>query len=112
MWLDVLEQLAVVLAGAEVEGFLCVCVEERDGHAALLRVLVVEAVQLAGDVVLLEDLEAHGAEGVVQVVAHLGDGMQAAAEGHGARYGDVEVGIHLGELQPETLGSPLHYRRL
>ena len=41
MWLDVLEQLAVVLAGAEVEGFLCVCVEERDGHAALLRILAV-----------------------------------------------------------------------
>ena len=61
-------------------------------------VQVVEAVQLAGDVVLLEDLEAHGAEGVVQVVAHLGDGVQAAAEGHGARHGDVEVGIHLGGL--------------
>ena len=61
-------------------------------------VQVVEAVQLAGDVVLLEDLEAHGAEGVVQVVAHLGDGVQAAAEGHGARHGDVEVGIHLGRL--------------
>ena len=44
-------------------------------------VQVVEAVQLAGDVGLLEDLKAHGAERIVQVVAHLGDGVQTAGRG-------------------------------
>ena len=70
-------------------------------------VQIVEAVQLTGDVVLLVDLEAHGAESVVQVVAHLGDGVQAAAEGQRARHGDVEVrvdlrGLHLQLVTPRV----------
>ena len=71
------------------------------------KVQVVEAVQLAGDVILLIDLEAHGAEGVVQVVAHLGDGVQPTAEGQRPGHGDVEVGgdlrcLHL-QLVPALL---------
>ena len=61
-------------------------------------VQVVEAVELAGDVILLKDLKAHGTEGVIQVVAHLGDGVQTTAEGHGAGDGDVKVRVHLGGL--------------
>ena len=73
-------------------------------------VQVVEAVQLAGDVVLLEDLEAHGAEGVVQVVAHLGDGVQAAGQGGRTGHGDVEVRVHLRRLQLQLL--PLGFQQL
>ena len=73
-------------------------------------VQVVEAVQLAGDVGLLEDLEAHGPERVVQVVAHLGDGVQAAGQGGGAGDGDVEVRVHLGGLQLQLL--PLGFQQL
>ena len=68
-------------------------------------VQVVEAVQLAGDVVLLENFKAHGAERVVQVIAHLGDGVQAAAGGQDARHGDVEVGVHLGCLHLQLIAA-------
>ena len=73
-------------------------------------VQVVEAVQLAGDVGLLEDLEAHGPERVVQVVAHLGDGVQAAGQGGRTGHGDVEVRVHLGGLQLQLL--PLGLQQL
>ena len=68
-------------------------------------VQIVEAEQLAGDVVLLVDLKAHGAEGVVQVVAHLCDGVQTAAGGQYARHGDVEVGVHLGRLHLQLIAA-------
>ena len=58
-------------------------------------VQVIEAVQLAGDIILLKDLKAHGAEGVVQIVAHLGDGVQPAAQRLDARHGDIEIGVYL-----------------
>ena len=59
---------------------------------------VIEREQLAGDVALLIDLKAHGAERVVQVIAHLRDGVQAARERTDAGHGDVKVGRDLGSL--------------
>ena len=38
---DVVEESFVISAGAEVEGFLCISVEQRDDDAVFLRVLVV-----------------------------------------------------------------------
>ena len=68
-------------------------------------VQVIEAVQLAGDIVLLENFKAHGAERIVQVVAHLGDGVQTAAGGQNARHGDIEVGIHLRRLHLQLIAA-------
>ena len=62
-------------------------------------VQIIEAIELAGDVVLLVDLKAHGAEGVIEVVAHLGDGVQTAGGGQVAGDGDVKIRVDLGGLE-------------
>ena len=67
------------------------------------KVQIVEAVQLAGDVVFLVNFKAHGAEGVVKVVAHLGDGVQAAGGGQEAGHGDVKVRVNLRSLQLQVV---------
>ena len=74
-------------------------------------VQIVEAVQLAGNVGLLKDLEAHGAEGVVEVVAHLGDGVQATGRRQDAGDGDIEVRRYLGGLQLQLLPPLIQQRR-
>ena len=74
-------------------------------------VQIVEAVQLAGNVGLLKDLEAHGAEGVVEVVAHLGDGVQAPGRRQDAGDGDIEVRRYLGGLQLQLLPPLIQQRR-
>ena len=91
--------LALVVSGQPVG------VHALPGGMVGREVQVVEAVQLAGDVVLLIDLKAHGAEGVVQVVAHLGNGVQAAAGGQYTRHGDIEVGIDLGRLHLQLVAA-------
>ncbi len=48
------------------------------GRMVRREIQLVKGVHLACDLVLLEDLESHGTEGIVQVVAHLRDRMQPA----------------------------------
>ena len=66
-------------------------------------VQIVETVELAGDVVLLVDFKAHGAEGIVEVIAHLGDGVQPSGGRQIAGDGDVEVRVNLGSLQLQVV---------
>ena len=60
---------------------------------------LVKSIQLTGDIVLLENLKSHGAEGIIEVIAHLCDGVKAAAQRQIARYGTVKIRRHFGSFQ-------------
>ena len=69
------------------------------GRMVRREIQLVKSVQLTGNLVLLKDLKPHRPERVVQIVAHLGNGMEAAAGGHDARNRTVKVRGNLGCLQ-------------
>ena len=89
-------QAQAVAAAALLVAFNPIGVHALAGRMIGREVQLVKAVQLAGNIVFLKDLKAHGAERVVQIIAHLGNGVQAAAEGTDARHGNIKVGGHLG----------------
>ena len=99
-------QAQLVPALAAVVALQPIGVHAFPGGMVGREVQVIEAVQLAGDIILLKDLKAHGTECVVQIVAHLGDGVQPAAQRLDARHGDIEIGIHLRGLHLQ-LAAPL-----
>ena len=96
-------QLLVRVAG--VMSFQPVGIHALPRRMGGRKVQCIECGELTGDVIALEDLESHGAERVVQVIAHLGDGMKSACEGLRSRYGPVEVGRDLGALQFQFIPS-------
>ena len=94
---ELIPALALVMTGQPVG------VHALPGGMVGGEVQVVEAIELAGNVVLLVYFKAHGAEGVVEIVAHLGNGVQAACGGQKAGNGDIEVRVNLGSLQLQVV---------
>ena len=100
---EVRAQAELFVCGAAVVACNPIGVHALAGGVVRREIQLVERVKLARDVILLEDLKAHGAERVVQIVAHLGDGMQRAARRQDAGHGAVEVRGNLGSLQLQFL---------
>ena len=75
------------------------------GRMVLREIQLIKGIHLACDLVLLKNLESHGTEGVVQVVAHLCDRMQPSRTGWSSRNGTIKIRRNFRGLQLQ--GRPL-----